>query len=574
MSTSMNTAMNPSRALFWYCWQRTRYAVALQLLAAIGFGVLFLVYLTPNEGLANARGNIVILITLITSWLLSAVMSATLVQNRSLSVGFGFPLKSEYHYPISTIRLVTIALSYVVSVSYLGFLLPVVVLGVVFDLPFPHGPIHFMVFEYLLLMTSLSWFSNHGPESLAATVVIIFLFYFELIIPEFALEEGTGAFLPGPWSTTIAPALITVASVAILILGVHKQRSGENLVFRSGTSVNLVESLSTLSLFRFVTTACPTKSGTAAMIWRERQSLGLQASVGIGVTIGALVVLLLSFLQYREFADVGQYRLDTVSGFSFIFYCTVFVGVLATMFGIDFRHGEARVSVFDRTLPMSTARAVVIRAGMAFHCLLVAGAVQIVTIGLLGPLTIENFASVRAEFFQALQAVTDRGFAYSLLRAILFLCLIYIWAMLWAVLITWYSMKTRLVAWLSSGLMIYGIVLVTALTAITDGGQEFLRLSNAMTEFHSLIIVTAIIGSMIYLVHALLKDEVITPLQVTIIFVIGLALCALQVIDLNLNSDLDPNSPMLNRLRSQVAGLLPLTATLLALWTQNQLRHR
>ncbi len=570
----MNTVMKPTQALFWYCWQRTRYAIALQLLAAIGFGVLFLVYLNPEQGPVDARGNIVVMITLITSWLLSAVMSATLVQNRSLNVGFGFPLKSEFHYPISTVRLVTIALSYVVAVSYLCFLLPVVVLGFLFDLPFPHALIHFMVFEYLLLVLSLSWFSNHGPESLVATGVIILLFYFELIIPEFSLDEETGAFLPGPWSATIVPAIIATASVAILILGVHKQRSGENLFFRSGTKVSIAESLSSLSLFRFITTACPTSSGTAAMVWRERQSRGLQASVGIGVTIGILVVLLLSFLQLREFSEVDHYQLDTVSAFSFIFYCTVFVGALATMFGIDFRHGEARVSVFDRTLPISTARTVVIRAGMAFHCLLVAGAVQILTIGLLGPLMIENFSSVRTEFFQALQAIMDRGFAYCLLRLILFLCLIYIWAMLWAVLITWYSMKTRLVAWLGSGLMIYGIVLVTVLTAITEGGQEFLSLSNAMSEFHSLLVVAAIIGSLVYLVHALLKDEVITPLQVITVFAIGLALAALQVIDLNLNSDLDPNLPALNRLRSQVLGLLPLTATLLALWTQNQLRHR
>lgn len=564
--------MNPTQALIWYCWQRTRFAMFLLTLFAIGFGVLFLVYLNPDESI-NTRGNTVVMISLICSWLLSAIMSATLVQSRSLNVGFGFPLKSEFHLPLSTLKLVAVPLSYIVLAAYSCFLLPVIVLCVVFELPFPPALIHFMVFEYLLLVMSLSWFSSHGPESLAATVVFVVLFYFELIIPEFSFDEATSAFLPGPWSGTFLPALIVVASVVILVLGVHKQRSGENLVLRSGARINVAESLSTLSLFRFFKTPCPTQTETAAMLWRERQSRGLQASVGIGVSVGALVILLLSFLQFREFAD-ADYQLDEVSAFSFIFYCSVFVGALATTFGIDFRHGEAKVSVFDRTLPMSTARMVVIRVGMAFFCLLVAGAVQIVTVGLLGEVFIQNFDIVTAQFWEGLQAITDRGVAYSLLRLILFLCLVYIWGMLWAVLITWYSMKTKLVTWVGSGIMIYGILVVTVLTAITEGGQEFLYLSNAMSEFHSLIVVTAIIGSLFYLVHALLRDEVLMPQQVLAILAVGLALASLQVVNISLYDVMDPNSSVITRLRSQVLGLLPLAATLLALWTQNQLRHR
>ena len=562
---------NPTQALFWYCWRRTRHAIAVQLLSVIAFGILYLLYFAAGES-EIIRNNAVTLTAFIGSWLLSAVMSSWLAQSGSERTGFGFAFNAQFHLPISNFQLTAIPLIYCVGISYICFLLPAVVLTVLFNLSLPPAMVHFMLLEYFLIVLSLSWFSSHGPESIIATVILLLCFYFELLIPEFTIDEETSLFIPGSWSSITVPALIVIASVSVLFLGVKKQRSGENLVFHSGRRKNLPESLNTIYWYRFLTTRCPTTSGRAALIWRLRQSRGLQAAVGMGATTGAVVLLVLYLLQLKEYSD-ADWILDEVLAFSIIAFCTVFTAALASMFGLSFRNGVARLSVFDRTQPLSTAEIVAIRITVSMLCLLVAGVVQFLFIGLLGPLIIENFGSVRAEFFESLSAITERGAVYTILRGILAICLIYIFAVLWAVSICWFSMRTRLMSIALSSLTIYSILAVAVIVALDTDGQTFLRMSNAIRDFHLWIIMTIVVGSIFYLFSRLIKDEVITNQQMIVMCAIGFALAAIQIVILNVDSNPGGTPELTIRTWDQVKGLLPLFATVLALWTQQKLRH-
>lgn len=544
--------------------------VALQLLAAIAFGTVFLLFLQPDAS-DIVNGNAVIMIALISSWILYSAMSGALAKKERFTVGFGFPLKTEFHFPVSTFSLAAVPLLFCVFLTYLCFLLPTLVLASAFGLPLPHPMIHFMVFEYLFLVMCLAWFSTHGVEIFIATLTLILLFYFELIIPEFAFHETTYAFMPGHWSSTLPPLFITGFAILVLFAGVSRQRSGENLLIKSAGPVNFVEILSPLNLYRFLKTDCPTHSATAAMFWHERQSRGLQAACGVGVTLGVLVLVVIALLQVRD--DVsGDWTLEEVSSFAFIFYCSVVVGSLASMLGINFKYGAAYVSVFDRTLPMSTARILAIRAGTAVAFILIVAVVEILTILVLGSLVIENFQAMQAEYFANLRSVLDRGMLYTSLRLILLVSFIYTFALLWAVFISWFAIKPRMMTILFSSLMVYGVAIVVLITALTDG-QEFVRLTNTIADLHRWFGIAFLLGSIVYFMNALAKEKVLGPGAVLILCGLGLVLAALNLTGYSLASDFDPNAELANRLSSQVAGLWPLAATVIALWTQQRFRH-
>lgn len=565
---------NPTQALLWYCWRRSRYAIGIQLLSVIAFGIVYLMVFSTNET-DIVRSNVITLTALVGAWLLSAVLSSTLAKSTTsgmASAGFGFPLRAEFHFPVSSFQLTLVPLSYCVLVAYACFIGPAVLLAMVFDLSMPSPMIHFMVVEYFLIVLSLSWFTNHGPEALVGSVLLVLCFYFEIIIPDFSVEEETSLFVPGPWSSVLMPFVIIVASVAAMFIGVSKQRSGENFMVKGGRNQIITESISALNWFRFVRTTCPTDSSRAAMVWRERQSRGLQTAAGIGLTTGVVVVLVLYLLQLREFTD-SDYMLEDVTAFAVIALCTLFTGALVSMFGLSFKNGDVKVSVFDRTLPLSTAEIVTIRVVVSFLCVIVAGLVQIVTIGIVGPLVIENFASVRVEFFEGIQSITDRGGVYTTLRTILLLCFIFNCAVLWAVNMSWFAMKTKMMSIVSSGLMVYGILLVVVMVSIEQPGQEYLRMSRDVRDFHAWIFMAVALGAMVYFLSRLIKDEVITPMQAIVICTVGLVLAAIQVVMLSVHGETGGDIRFAVSTLRQFYGLFPLAAVVLALWTQHKLRH-
>lgn len=562
---------NSTQALLWLCWQRTRYAIGLELLAATGFGILFLVYFGQNET-DIIRSNAITLTALIGAWLLNLVLSSALAKSGTTQMGYGFPLRAEFHFPVTSFQLTAVPLFYCVLTCYVCFLLPALVLATAFGLSMPPALVHFMFLEYLFLVLAMSWFSNHGPESIIATIIFILCFYFELIIPDFSLDSETSRFEAGSWSSTLMPTLIVAASLIALFIGVSKQRSGENFVFKSGRNQSIVESLSAIYWFRFIATACPTTSARGAFVWRVRQSRGLQAGIGMGMVMGVIVVLVLYLLQLREYAD-ADYTLDEVSAFVIIAFCTVFSAALVSMFGLSFKNGAAKFSVFDRTLPLSTAQIVTLRIGITFLCLLVAGVSELISIGVLGPLFIENFDSVRVEFFDSIRSITERGFVYAAMRTVLFFCFVYIAAVLWGVWVSWFSKQTRLLSIICSGLMIYGMLMVAVLIALDTDGQTFLRMSRSLRDFHLWIIMAAMVGSIFYFFNKLLRDEVITAPQVIALCAIGFVLAVIQTVMINIDGGSDGVLELTPRIWDQMKGLLPLFATVLALWTQQKLRH-
>jgi len=391
------------------------------------------------------------------------------------------------------------------------------------------------------------------------------------LVPDFSFETDTSLFTAGEPSSLILPALIAATSVVLMFRGVQRQRSGEHLLLSAGLATMQFQDWRILHLFRRIKFACPTTSGDAAFRWQQRQFRGAQVAIGMGASIGILVVVFLQLTSVRGFWD-GSVDLDEISGIAFIFFWAVTIGILATVFGASYSNGVARFSTFDRTLPLSTAKMTAMRLQTVVICVLLIGLVELLTIALLGSLILEKFSLVRQEFYQQVLAQLDQGLFYLLMRVILSACLLYVLVVLCAVFITWFAIRSRLMTFLFSALVVYWLLVVAGLVAFTEG-QEFVTTAQTVGTIHGWIISAGIIAAAIYLLKYLVDARVLNESQAMILVGVGLSLAVLQLVDLQFFAELNSDGSIDANVLSYSAGLLPLTATVVALWTQFRVRH-
>lgn len=559
---------SPQSALLWLCWQRARSPLALVLSAVFGMTTLLLVYLDVAET-EYSKANVVAFVTMVGIWMLGHLCASRL--GKSKAQGVGFPLLIEFSYPVSTIKLTTIPFFFLVTLLYSSFAFSSWLLCSLFSLPALDPMIHFIVLEYLIIVTSVSWATNNGYESACFWIALMLLFFPGWLIPDFSFNGHTGEFIAGSWSSALAPAFLAASAFVLLLYGVRKQRSGEGLLFSSGASQFRYPGLVLAEVFRGKGPSCPVSSAKDALAWEQNQFRGARIGVGMGATIGVVVILILSLLSSRE-GWIGPMELDDVMSFAVILFCSIFVGHLASSFGVSYVNGAARIGTFHRTLPVGTATLAAIRLKSAMQCVLIAGITELVTIGLLGFLVLDNFAAVFAEFVSYVNSILDQGLLYGALRLVLLACLIYISIVLWAVFISWFAIKSRQMAIVFSGLAIYVLLVISGLVVFTEG-SGFLDATRMVGDIHAGILSLLIIVTAGYLFSILIREEVLSRENALLLLAAGIALAFLQFADLNFFGALDAEASVLNAVYSHTLGLLPLTVTVLALWTQHRIRH-
>lgn len=559
---------NPTQALIWLCWQRIRLPVLLVTMAILGMASLLIVYFNPEQG-AVVEQNTIIICSALGMFIIVPLASSSLAGPGRNPNGIGFPLRAELAFPVGSLRLLLVPFLFVSLVLYGVFLVTTGILTTVFSQAMPHPLIHFMVLEYLFIVVAISWGSSHIWESFSLWLGLIVLFYLGWLVPGFGFDPASGEFVAGAGSSLLLPGLIVMAALALLFTGMQRQRRGDSLFFAvSEPAKNPIFYPFAVRLFK---TPCPSTSGTAAWAWYQRQFRGPLAGAALGLLIGTLVVVVLALTDRRGFWDEAI-DLDAVTGFAFIFFCSVFVAHLATVFGVSYSNGAANTSTLERTLPLGTARIAGIRLGMAMLCLLVAAVAELLTIAVLGPVLLDNFATVQAEFLQRLAAITTHGLLYSLLRLVLFLSFAYVVAVFYGVFITWFSIRPRLMTRGFAALSIYLLLQLAYLVASTEG-NEFLAASQALGRVHSWVIAAFVAAAAFAILPRLAQDAILSRTQIFGLLLIGLLLMAGNSVDLTLFGGLEAGASLAKTVLQHSLGLLPLAATALALWTQDQLRH-
>jgi hypothetical protein len=209
-----------------------------------------------------------------------------------------------------------------------------------------------------------------------------------------AMDRLTAVELPGgyDWPPRLWPtlfdfprtdyawiALIGLASLAVTVAGVTRQRRGDGWVEvpstqRDGFWDRLV------NVFRF---RCPTSSATRAQVWLDLKSNGLPV-LTIGVTL-AIVILLVSAVAGpydAAFADEIRARLSCTNSDCFFVrawppllapFSLLIVLVLAgNAFGIRRRQGRAYMSAFEATHAHGTAQLAALKVLVKSVCVLAA----------------------------------------------------------------------------------------------------------------------------------------------------------------------------------------------------------
>ncbi len=561
---------NPTTALIWLCWRRARLPLLLVLLAIPIIATLVLLGMHPSDS-DGARENTVIIVASIGMWILGPLVASRAQGAINTTPGVGFPLRTEFSYPIGTLSLVLVPFLFSIGLLSAGFIASVGLLSFLYQLQYPDLMVHFMVLEYLIIVTAIGWSTRNGFEMALSWAAIIVFLYLGWLIPDFNFDNETYEFVAGDWSSVLVPTLFAGIAILLMLIGVKRQRSGENLILPEHRNSTAMNGRTIASVFYLVKKPCPTSSGAAAMRWQQGQFRGVQVAIGLGATIGLLVVLVLAASSARGFWD-GPLELDDVRGFAIIFFFSVFVAHLASSFGITFTNGAARLSTFDRTLPITTARMTLIRVSSGMLCVVVAAIAELLAIAVFGSLMLEDFPEIRAEFFALFSGMSEAGLFYIALRLILLFCLVYAGTVLWAVFITWFAIKPKEMTIGFSAVMIYLLLLVASLSIFVEE-TRFLQSSAAFQDAHRLVLGAAIVFSALYLLRVLVKAQVLQGTTVMLLLVVGFSLASLQFIDLQLFGALEAEASLARILYLHSLGLLPLAATTLALWTQYRVRH-
>jgi hypothetical protein len=563
--------MNAHAALLWLCWQRARIPLVLVLSAVVGLVTILLVFLDVDEGNELAASNTIAVVTAIGVWMLGPLVASGLGKPKNSAQGVGFPLQFEFGLPIANRSLVLVPFTFIVFLLFASFSLLVWLLTTVFSVPPVDPLIHFMAMEYLIIVTAVGWSTNNGYEAALCWIGLIFMFYLGWLIPDFSFNGNNSEFVAGAWSSALPSALLALLTIALMLFGVSRQRSGENLFFSSGGGAHMSPDRMFIEVFRFYKSPCPTSSGAAALRWEQRQFRGLQVALGLGIAMGVLVSVVISLIEARNVWD-GPIELDDVQGFAFIFYCSVFVAHLATSLGVRWVNGSARTSTFERTLPVSTLRLTLTRIGLGTSCLVIAAIAEVTTIALLGPLFLENYAAIRDSFLEQLTTLFGQGAFYVLLRIVLSVCLIYVVAVLWAVFISWFAIRSRLMAIAFAAICLYALLILVALVSLVEE-SDFVAAVAAVGHLHSWVLSIGIIVTAAMLLYRLVVVQVLNPAQALVLLMAGLGLATLQIADLQLFDAMDAEAALPVQMLAMATGLLPLMATVMALWTQFRIRH-
>lgn len=562
----MNSATS---ALLWFCWSRIRIPVFVVSVAIVTMTTLMIIYFNQDQS-ERVDFNTMLICAGLGLFILGPLASNNALGGRaSTPYGTGFPMRPEFALPVSNWKLNFIPFAFLIAVLYAVFVGTVWLLATIHSLPMPHLMVHFIVLEFLLIVIAIGWCTTNIYESFACWLTLIALFYLDVLIPDFSFDPNTGELLIGSWSSALLPAIITSISLVLMAIGFRRQRTGDHFFYPTDNESD--RKIAYPLTFRVNKTPCPTSSAQAAMSWQQRQFRGVANGAVLGGGIGAATVVILMLTDMRGFWD-GPLELDDVWGFGFIFFCSVFVTHLASLFGINYSNGVSSISTFERTLPIKTSTVAFTRIRVIMLCMLTAMLVEFFTIEVLGSVFLEDFAAIRGEFSAWYGEFVSGGIDYTMLRVVLTLSFIYLLSVLWGIFITWFALKPRPMTIAFSAISAIWIAQLAYIVSTTSG-TEFVDATRMVAGVYSWIISGLILFASVYLLPLLVRDSVISSKQALIILAAGVLLVILNSVDLELYGTLENGATLARTAVRHSFGLLPLVATAGAIWTQHRLRH-
>ena len=561
-----------AEALLWKNWQLTRVPLLLQQLGVIAVVSLLFIVVFPQDADASRQVDFGIHVLVLMSLCFLVSPLAMLSKSNSRNRLTGFPYHQEYVLPISTATLVLVPVVYFSLLFVFAYIFPLLVLSALFDVTGPQFLFVVLVFESVLTVLALAWWTSSGLARSLGWIVLMLLYWNQTRFLSFGIADGTHIVVLESLSQLIVPTLITATLLALMYLGVIRQRYGDDLFGIEREDSTSSGRFLLRNLFPLAPASCPTDSAVAAEIWKERQLRGLASADFIAVLAAFTALLIIRLLSvYRAF-DGGLPELEEVVVILFLFYLLFVMGAASQTFGVSVRNGTPHFSVFDRTLPLGTAKLVAIKFSITIAGLMLAAMAMASVVWVFGSLFIDGFEQIKVLVVDKLVEFTSVP-ALALIRLVVLSLVAFTTAtILWSAFCVWTLLKPKLMAWAWSILLVYGFLLFMFIAWITEE-NEFNTLSTAINIKHLWLFMFGLPAVLVYLCRGVVRDRIVNARQLLLLSTMGLLFALLYVSYLIGTEFYATESHIEVLVSTSLLGVLPLAAILFALRTMGSLRH-
>lgn len=565
---------SPNKALLWRCWRLSRQAIVLcQLgLYALVFPAVLLVNPEDSETL-NGLITALVIGYLMILW--GTTLRITVNTPNSWSYS-GYSLSQELSRPVSVWQLVAIPISYLLVMFTLAYAIPAWIFQWTLGFEGPSLIVILVIIEAIIILTAATWWSSDQWDNALAWFAFVFLFMSGWLFPDFLLQEDSPETGYAPQTDASVSALaiahyllINIVALGLTLLGVRKQRYGENLIGLGQTALFRRESglLHFLSL-PFLTRPCPTDSPWRAEFWRQRRFRGFSNLALFGFTGGLFSVVILRTILYVN-PSAEMVSLERLVAVAVSTYAIIGVGTSLYLYGLHAKGQRMEISLFERVRPLPTAALLGINSLVYVLGMLAAALSMVITINIFGPLLIDNFASLRADAFTNVSNWLQQPLLNWLSPLILFSSYILCILAAFTTLVTWGNLKTEFLGYVVVGLSVY-YLLATAL-----GFLEFNQFETTyVLQFNFWIVIAAIPLGTAMAWREVMKFRLLRPVSLTITLAVVMLLFALFMtrVDIDWFTTEEINLTMHRALDFSLA-LLPLGAVALMLFTMNRVKH-
>ena len=557
---------SPATAMLWESWRLTR----RQLLffgALAGLGGWALLAGAPDR----ERIAYLVLMTLL-SVAIMTLMSMCLVAGRN---PVGFPYTLAFGRPARTSLFVAVPMLYRATACAAIYAIPAAALRAAYGVPFPVTPIAILLGASAMLFLTSIWYTREAKLRTLTTIVLVL----------FGVPAALGWLSPwnvpaGVFPPPVVPDMVhlSAAQYALIVLavagayvatvlGVERQRHGAQAPRPQSPVTPRQESIAAkgfVEQFRaaaltIVRWPCPTSSPLAAELWIETKARALPV-LAMGLLLALCVPLLVMLGARVQPQIVGV----------FVVMCVVIVPAMPFFSAVSAsfwnREGSLRAPMnpFEATRPIATARLAAVQITIASGAILGAWTFIAVSTSLSLPL-----AGADTTFAAAPRAIA------ALLRAVPIARLVGVAAIGLVALSTVVALLAAIRAfsvvygkrlWLGTlGLGLYAIFVMFAV------GTE--RWSSAAIGIHLWALTAAIPVATGFVMVRAVAERILRPRDVGAALAIWgafIAVCWLVARELGIT--LEGLAPAIGAL-VLAAGLLPLTASMLAIWSLGLIRH-
>jgi hypothetical protein len=582
------TLRSPTAAMVWELWRVTRVEAAWRLALGIGASLAALMLFAaiapendPKKSQAvNGFGAAVALALLalphFPGWISLAKHTGT---------GLGFPFGRLYTRPVRTAVIVGLPMAWLVAVPVAIYLLSALLLKAVSGYPVPLLPVAGWIAALVAASLATGWSTRNRPVALLPSMVFggswtLFAIHRLTSWPDGQDWYDSPTLWPSifnlPFTDYALMASIVIASFAVAVIGVARQRRGDAGAASWAPGKGWPEWL--LGLFRL---PCPTSSATRAQVWFEMRSSGLPL-LATALALALLTPLLFALSGPVDATLFGG--LLVLRPLAAMFAGLSLVGVLVlggNLFGI--RGSQERLGPFQSTQAFETSSLtglkVLVRSACKLVALTIVGASAWASVVFLPPLRdgkpLLHIGGVPLNEWM-------RGIGY-----VLETLTVYEWLALAALAVTWllacvagfaalralwvrYFRRVNIAA---SLLLIY--VLVLAVLPLAErSGLASAVLVDTLFAATNWIAAAAVIGAVARLFWSGFAERVLTVRYACGVLAISAAFWAAWATLLAKASVTLSEMPASNVASMLTLLLLPLLASVLAPWSFSRIRHR